>query len=877
MTPSTSSSEVWNKINRLKGRPSGTISGIFQNENWIESRKDIPEIFASHFYETFKPNSPDVIDISPIRLIEDNIYNYNSPFTHNELEVALHTCRDSAPGLDSIRTSLIKNLPLQGITYLLNLYNEIWTKGHLPLSWKKSIIIPIHKPTKSRFKVDSYRPIALTSHLCKILERMVNNRLTWLLEKHNLLANEQMGFRKGRSTLDHLVNFEITLQNSFNKNQHTTAVFLDLASAFNTIKRSKIIESLTNWGISGNMINFIKAFLSDRTFQVRTNNYLSKTYSQPNGVPQGSVISPTLFIIAMNSIKSNLPNYISLKLFADDILIHHSSTEYIQSENIIQNSLNSITNWAKNQGMSFSPTKSACVHFCRKRDCPKITNLSIDNIQIPNSDSCKFLGLFFDTSLSWSKHIGYLKNKCNKDLNIIRLLSGSKWGSHRTSLQRIYNSLILSKMDYGCIAYASARKSVLKKLDPIHNSALRMILGAFRTSPIKSLYCESECPSLNNRREHLLMNYANNLRFRPFIPHWESFFGAAVPHHNLGRHTTLGADLRYKELVERLSITYPPAYKVNKYLIPPWNTPPIIVDKSLLNYPKNEYNKTVVTKAFLELINKTYKNYRTVYTDGSKTSDRVGSAIYTHSFSKSYLLHSTTSVFTAELFAISKAINFTLNQTHHKWIIATDSLSSIESLKSQKPSHPLIIDILNKIGILYSLRKEIIFVWIPSHMSIPGNEEADRMAKLGDENTIQVNNVFWERDIKNSETTILHNLLQLEWDLLLDDNKLLEVKERFFEKVDIRNIPRQYSCIMARLRIGHTLLTHKHLITKTDPPVCTDCNTLLTIRHIFSHCTKYSQILKSLDIQGTLKEKLAYTNTIKIVHFLKEVDLYKKI
>ena len=125
----------------------------------------------------------------------------------------------------------------------------------------------------------------------------------------------------------------------------------------------------------------------------------------------------------------------------------------------------------------------------------------------------KFLGLIFDTKLTFKSHIQYLKTSCQKALDILRVVGHTDWGADRIVLLRLYRSLVRSKLDYGCIVYGSVRRSILKQLDPIHH--LRIASGAFRTSPAQSLYIEAHEPSLTTRRLKLSLNYVLKLKSLP--------------------------------------------------------------------------------------------------------------------------------------------------------------------------------------------------------------------------------------------------------------------------------------------------------------------------------------------------------------------------
>ena len=140
--------------------------------------------------------------------------------------------------------------------------------------------------------------------------------------------------------------------------------------------------------------------------------------------------------------------------------------------------------------------------------------LHLNGSPIPVVEESKFLGILFDRKLSFIPHIKYLKAKCLKALNLVKALSHTSWGADRTTLLKLYRSLVRSKLDYGCIIYGSARKSYLLMLDPIHHQGLSLALGAFRTS-VASLYMEADEPSLNSRREKLSLQYAIRLAANP--------------------------------------------------------------------------------------------------------------------------------------------------------------------------------------------------------------------------------------------------------------------------------------------------------------------------------------------------------------------------
>ena len=136
----------------------------------------------------------------------------------------------------------------------------------------------------------------------------------------------------------------------------------------------------------------------------------------------------------------------------------------------------------------------------------------------------KFLGLIFDTKLTLKNHVQYLKSSCQKALDILRVVGHTDWGADRIALLRLYRALVRSKLDYGSIVYGSARRSVLKQLDPIHHQGLRIALGAFRTSPAQSVYVEAHEPSLTSRHLKLSLNYVLKLKYLPENPAYSCVF-----------------------------------------------------------------------------------------------------------------------------------------------------------------------------------------------------------------------------------------------------------------------------------------------------------------------------------------------------------------
>ncbi|GFU58610.1 probable RNA-directed DNA polymerase from transposon X-element [Trichonephila clavipes] len=444
---------------------------------------------------------------TPINFSTRSFFPYNCDFSITELQKALPQAHNTSPGPDGITYAMLRHLHPNSLANILFLFNRVWKEHCFPSSWREAIVIPILKPGKVATDPLSYRPIALTSCFCKTFERMVNTRLVYVLEKEKFISPLQSGFRKGRSTLDNLVFLESQIRDAFVRRNHLDSLFFDIEKAYDRTWRYGILRNMYDFGLRGNLPIFDFNFLAFRYFNVRIGHSSSHKFIQDQGVPQGSVLSVTLFNIHMSNILLQLPPSVRGMLYVDDLQISCQGSDMRLIERQLQTTVNRLVQWCDQNGHTISPSKSSCVYFCRKRNLHPDPSIHIEHIQIPVASAVRFLGVIFDCKLTFLPHVLYLRKRCERSLNILKVLSNTLWVADRVSLLRVYQALILSRLDYGCVEYGSARASVLKRLDTIHHSALRICSGAFRTSPVTSLYVVCHQPPLELRRRQLCANY----------------------------------------------------------------------------------------------------------------------------------------------------------------------------------------------------------------------------------------------------------------------------------------------------------------------------------------------------------------------------------
>ena len=298
------------------------------------------------------------------------------------MKLSLNRAHDTAEGPDRIHYQLLKHLPPESLSLLLDIYNHIWRTGDFPQCWSEATVIPIPKPGKDHSDPNNYRPISLTSCVCKTLERMINDRLIWFLENNNILTDIQCGFRKQKSTIDHLVRLESFIRDAFLNKQEVVSIFFDLEKAYDTTWKYGILKDLHEAGLRGRMPAFISKFLENRNFRVRLGSTLSDPFEQEMGVPQGSILSVTLFSLKINSLAKVLSKDVEGSLYVDDFLMSYRAKTSKTCERQLQGCLHKIEKWCTENGFKFSQSKTVCVHFHNKRGISYEPNLNLNGKNI---------------------------------------------------------------------------------------------------------------------------------------------------------------------------------------------------------------------------------------------------------------------------------------------------------------------------------------------------------------------------------------------------------------------------------------------------------------------------------------------------------------
>ena len=265
----------------------------------------------------------------------------------------------------------------------------------------------------------------------------------WWLEREKKITSAQSGFRKLRSTTDAIVEFETVVRETIANKQHLVAVFFDIKKAYNTAWRDYIIRKLISYGVRGHLLHFMKGFLSNRRISVRVNSTHSDVYTLTEGIPQGSVLSCTCFLVAINDIEKDLPRGVGRTLYVDDFTIYYRARRITTARRQIQIALRKIEEWTNKTGFVFSRDKTVSMHICRVPRCNKMPlDLHFNNNILKYVESHRLLGMQIDSSLTWKTRIQKLKESCTRKIDSIKFLSNSSWGADKEVLLRLYTALI---------------------------------------------------------------------------------------------------------------------------------------------------------------------------------------------------------------------------------------------------------------------------------------------------------------------------------------------------------------------------------------------------------------------------------------------------
>lgn len=444
----------------------------------VTDNHQIANCFADYFYSVYKcddnrpspaiKNFPESFPASPNYLITEEMV--------QEGISALSWKTSQTP--EGIPSFVIKKLSRVLVRPLCLLFNKSLFLSEIPSQWRFSIVAPLLKKSP-KTSVCNYRPVSLTSSFCKVLEQILKKIILKQLDRNRILSNLQFGFLKGRSTSSQLLLYLVTLLEAKESESQVNSIYLDYAKAFDTVSHRLLLYKMEFCGISPLIINWTRAYLSNRTFKVNINGAFSHSKSASSGVPQGSVLGPLLFLIFINDVTSCISNDTKLLMYADDLKVMRtfpstsSHMRIFTDRQKFQNDLLNICNWSSAWDMQISETKCQHLQVGDFGDMfLNVNSLIIDPIE--ESETIRDLGVLFSPSLSFSSHISTIVAKASKTVcMLLKSISYPNINSYR----KAYISFCRSLLEYCSVVWSPYLK---KDIDLIEGIQRRFTKHAYK-------------------------------------------------------------------------------------------------------------------------------------------------------------------------------------------------------------------------------------------------------------------------------------------------------------------------------------------------------------------------------------------------------------
>ena len=441
--------------------------------------KELPSLDEKHFNEVngFINGNSHLFYPS---LSSSHLFNNREPvlniITMEEIKEVIDSLDPKkAPGLDKITNKIIKLIFPAISSLLLWLFNTSLLYGIFPNDWKTATISMLPKPKKDKKNPANYRPLSLTSCLGKCLEKIVTKRIYTWAESNNKINKQQNGFRKGRSTNDSLFKLTQTIKNGFITGNVTTGIFLDVEKAFDQVWHKGLLYKLNNIGLPNILLRWIGDFLGNRKMIVHLNNKSGEPLKPIHGVPQGSPLSPILFLPYVADIPETSDGII-ISQFADDISVFSCSKFYKLNEIRLQRYLSALFIWCTKWRIKLNPTKTKIVHFHKTKKILN-TKLKLGNESLKVYPYVTFLGITLDHGLSFSKHVEEKIEEVQYIKSMLYKLKGKYFGPSEKNMISLYKVFIRSKFEYGCCTLVLAKPSRIYNFEKEQSKFLRFTLS----------------------------------------------------------------------------------------------------------------------------------------------------------------------------------------------------------------------------------------------------------------------------------------------------------------------------------------------------------------------------------------------------------------
>ena len=480
-----------------KTKKKSQVPDLINNEGQrTTSNEEKAELLGSFFSSvmTVEPEGP-----LPQVEMKKNQYNWGEEITETQIREKLKELNpNKSQGPDKVHPRCLIEIKEQMIKPLQILFNTSLRTMQVPAEWKTAAITPVYKKG-NKASCDNYRPVSLTSIVCKLLEKIIRDKIMGYLRKYELLSNKQYGFIPGRSTTLQLLKILDEWTSALDNGLAIETIYMDFRKAFDSVPHRRLIYKLEALGLENPILSWVASFLSNRSQYVQINGSRSKDYRVTSGIPQGSVLGPVLFVLYINDLPDNLKS--NPYMFADDTKIFQIYPKDVATPRVIQDDLLKLDTWSSNWLLKFHPKKCHQVVINRKREegqtSARYLPAGSGRLQLEQVECEKDLGITIDNNLTFEKHIDHICSKANQIMGLIRRTIDNLTPE---IFKPLYIALVRSHLEYGQAVWSPFMRKSIKKIESVQRRATKAING-FKDLSYEQRLTRLNLPTLEFRRK----------------------------------------------------------------------------------------------------------------------------------------------------------------------------------------------------------------------------------------------------------------------------------------------------------------------------------------------------------------------------------------